>query len=152
MKFTSVAESGLPAVALTRPLTACCQATVTPATTGSPLSATLVNFTVGTMLLLVVAGIVVAARGLPGPLPGEPLLYVGGLLGILFIAAAAVIVPLTGVLLLALGTVAGQLAGALLLDLFVPADGDHLTVATVAGTALTLVAVAVAALPARRRV
>ena len=110
------------------------------------------NFTVGTVLLLVVAGIVVAARGLPGPLPAEPLLYVGGPLGILFIAAAAAIVPLTGVLLLGLGTVAGQLVGALLLDLFIPADGDHLTAATVAGTALTLVAVAVAALPARRRV
>lgn len=122
------------------------------ATAGSPLSATLVNFTVGTVLLLVVAGIVVAARGWPGPLPGEPLLYVGGPLGILFVAAAAAIVPLTGVLLLGLGTVAGQLVGALLLDLFIPADGDHLTAATVAGTALTLVAVAVAALPARRRV
>lgn len=122
------------------------------ATAGSPLSATLVNFTVGTVLLLVVAGIVVAARGWPGPLPGEPLLYVGGPLGILFVAAAAAIVPLTGVLLLGLGTVVGQLVGALLLDLFIPADGDHLTAATVAGTALTLVAVAVAALPARRRV
>lgn len=121
------------------------------AVAGSPLSATLVNFTVGTVLLLVAAGIVAAVRGVPGPLPGEPLLYVGGPLGILVIAALAAIVPLTGVLLLGLGTVAGQLVGALLLDLFIPADGDHLTAATVAGTALTLVAVAVAALPARHR-
>ncbi|MGH3909994.1 MAG: DMT family transporter, partial [Pseudonocardiaceae bacterium] len=61
------------------------------------------------------------------------------------------VVPITGVLLLGLGTVAGQLIGALLLDLFVPAGQGHLTAATLIGTALTLVAVTVIALPGRRR-
>lgn len=55
---------------------------------------------------------------------------------------------LTGVLLLGLGTIAGQLVGALLLDVFVPATGEQLSATAVAGTALTLVAVA--AVPARR--
>lgn len=119
--------------------------------TGNPLAATLVNFTVGTALLLTVAAVEVALRGLPGPLPGNPVLYLGGPLGIVFIATAVAVVRLTGVLLLGLGTIAGQLVGALLLDVFVPVAGQQLTATTVAGTALTLVAVAVAALPSRRR-
>ncbi|MGH3979249.1 MAG: DMT family transporter [Pseudonocardiaceae bacterium] len=118
---------------------------------GGALSAALVNFTVGIALLLVVAVVEVALRGLPAPLPGDPLLYLGGPLGVVFIATAAAVVSLTGVLLLGLGTVAGQLFGALLLDLLAPAAGDHLTATTVAGTALTLVAMAIAALPGRRR-
>jgi transporter family-2 protein len=47
--------------------------------------------------------------------------------------------------------VAGQLLGAVLLDVLVPAAGDHLTLASVLGTVITLVAVVVAALPPRRR-
>ena len=118
---------------------------------GGSLSATLVNFTVGGVVLTAAALVVVLVRGLPEPLPAEPLLYLGGPLGILFVAAAAVIVPLTGVLLLGLGTVAGQLVGALLLDVFLPAAGSQVTAVTTAGTALTLVAMVVATLPARHR-
>lgn len=117
---------------------------------GGPLPAALINFAVGTTLILLVAAIEVALRGLPGPLPTNPVLYLGGPLGILFIATAAAVVPLTGVLLLGLGAVAGQLIAAVLLDLLVPAAGEGLTATTVAGTALTLVAVTVAALPGRR--
>ncbi|MPZ66561.1 MAG: EamA-like transporter family protein [Pseudonocardiaceae bacterium] len=117
---------------------------------GNPLAATLVNFTVGIALLLVVAAVEVAVRGLPGPLPSNPVLYLGGPLGIVFIATAVTVVRLTGVLLLGLGTIAGQLVGALLLDVFVPVTGEQLTATAVAGTALTLVAMAVAALPSRR--
>jgi transporter family-2 protein len=120
------------------------------AAAGNPISATLVNFTVGTALLLVVAAVEMAVRGLPEPLPANPVLYLGGLLGIVFIATAVAVVRLTGVLLLGLGTISGQLVGALLLDVFVPATGEQLSATAVAGTALTLVAVAVAALPARR--
>ncbi|MDQ4011136.1 MAG: DMT family transporter [Actinomycetota bacterium] len=113
------------------------------------LPAAMVNFGVGTVALALVTGVEVAIRGLPEPLPTQPWLYLGGALGVLFIGAAAVIVPITGVLLLGLGTVAGQLIGALLLDLFLPADGDRLTAITLIGTALTLVAVTVIALPSR---
>lgn len=117
---------------------------------GNPLAATLVNFTVGTLLLVPAAAVEVTLRGLPGPLPATPVLYLGGPLGIVFIGTAVAVVRLTGVLLLGLGTIAGQLVGALLLDLLVPATGEQLTTTAVAGTALTLVAVAVAALPSRR--
>ena len=113
------------------------------------LPAAMVNFGVGTVALALVTVVEVAIRGLPEPLPAQPWLYLGGALGVLFIGAAAVIVPITGVLLLGLGTVAGQLIGALLLDLFLPASGDQLTAITLIGTALTLVAVTVIVLPSR---
>ncbi|MGH3755392.1 MAG: DMT family transporter [Pseudonocardiaceae bacterium] len=115
------------------------------------LPAALVNSGVGTVALALVAAVEVAMRGLPEPLPAQPWLYLGGALGVLFIGAAAVTVPITGVLLLGLGTVAGQLVGALLLDLFVPAGDNQLTVTTLIGTALALVAVTVIALPGRGR-
>ncbi|MGH3673552.1 MAG: DMT family transporter [Pseudonocardiaceae bacterium] len=115
------------------------------------LPAALVNFLVGTAALVVAAGVELAVRGLPHPLPGLPWLYLGGPLGVLFVGVAAAIVPVTGVLLLGLGAVAGQLLGALLLDLFLPADGDQLTATTLIGTGLTLIAVTVIALPGCRR-
>lgn len=121
-----------------------------PAMAGA-LPAALVNFLVGTVALTLVAAVEVPTRGLPGPLPTQPWLYVGGALGVLFIAAAAAIVPITGVLLLGLGTVAGQLVGALLLDLFLPVGDDQLSTTTLIGTALTLIAVTVIALPSRPR-
>jgi transporter family-2 protein len=115
------------------------------------LPTALVNFVVGTAALVLVTAVEIALRGLPRPLPAQPWLYLGGLLGVLFIGVAAVIVPITGVLLLGLGTVAGQLVGALLLDLFLPSGNGQLTATTLIGTALTLVAVTVIALPWRRR-
>lgn len=114
------------------------------------LPAALVNFTAGTVALLLVAALEVGVRGLPEPLPTEPWLYLGGPLGVLFIGAAASVVPVTGVLLLGVGTVAGQLVGALLLDLVLPAAGAHLTATALFGTALTLLAVLVIALPGGR--
>lgn len=110
------------------------------------LPAALVNFTVGILALVLVTAVEVTIRGLPGPLPAQPWLYLGGPLGVLFIGTAAALVPITGVLLLGLGTIAGQLIGAVLLDLFVPAGVGHLTATTLIGTGLTLVAVTVIAL------
>ncbi len=115
------------------------------------LPAAMVNFGVGTVALVLVAAVQVTIRGLPDPLPAQPWLYLGGALGVLFIGAAAAIVPITGVLLLGLGTVAGQLLGALVLDLFLPASDNQLTVTTLIGTALTLVAVTVLVLPGKCR-
>lgn len=118
--------------------------------TGGPLSAALVNFVVGTAALGAGALVDVAVRGLPDSLPANPLLYLGGPLGVVFVSAAAVIVRVTGVLLFGLCTVAGQLVGSVLLDLFAPTAGQPLSVATIAGTALAFVAVAITALPGRR--
>ncbi|MER5700777.1 DMT family transporter [Micromonospora sp. NPDC002296] len=123
------------------------------AASGSALAATLVNFTVGTVALLVTFAVGVAVRGGPaGSLPTEPWLYLGGPIGIVFIAIAAAIVRFTGVLLLGLATIAGQVVGAVLLDLVLPTAASHPGVATLLGAALTLVAVVIAArTPARYR-
>ncbi|MBM0231976.1 DMT family transporter [Micromonospora sp. STR1_7] len=119
----------------------------------SALTATLVNFAVGTVTLLVAFAVDIAVRGWPtGHLPSEPWLYLGGPIGIVFIAVAAAIVRFTGVLLLGLATIAGQIMGAILLDLLLPTAASHPGPNTLLGAALTMVAVLIAALapPARR--
>lgn len=123
------------------------------AASGSALAATLVNFAVGTVALLAAFAVEVAARGRPaGGLPSEPWLYLGGAIGIVFIALAAAIVRFTGVLLLGLATIAGQIVGAVLLDLVLPTAASHPGPTTLLGAALTMVAVLVAALgPSTRR-
>lgn len=118
-------------------------------------AATLLNFVVGTLVLLVALGVSLLVAGPPaGSWPTNPLLYTGGLIGIVFIATAAAVVHRIGVLLLTLGTIAGQIVGALALDLVVPGATPPDT-ATWLGAALTLVAVAlpavVTATPTRRR-
>ncbi|MEH0935281.1 DMT family transporter [Micromonospora psammae] len=116
------------------------------AAAGNALAATLVNFTVGTVVLLAILAVEVVVRGRPpGGFPSEPWLYLGGPIGIVFIAVAAGVVRSTGVLLLGLATIAGQIVGAVLLDLILPTEASHPGPATLAGAALTLVAVALAA-------
>ena len=123
------------------------------AAAGSAAIATLVNFAVGTVALLATFAVEVAVRGRPaGGFPAEPWLYLGGPIGIVFIALAAAIVRFTGVLLLGLATIAGQIVGAVLLDLLLPTTASHPGLATLAGAALTMVAVLIAALgPSPRR-
>ena len=66
------------------------------------------------------------------------------------VSAAAV--QTLGVLRLGLATVAGQTTGALVIDLIAPAPGEAVTVATVLGVVLTMVAVAISGRgPAARR-
>ncbi|MEU8070433.1 DMT family transporter [Micromonospora sp. NPDC049151] len=123
------------------------------AAAGSAMTATLVNFTVGTAALLLTFAVDLAVRGRPaGAFPAEPWLYLGGPIGIVFIALAAALVRFTGVLLLGLATIAGQIVGAVLLDLALPTAASHPGLDTLLGAALTLVAVLVAAFgPTRPR-
>lgn len=117
----------------------------------SPLAATLVNFTAGTAVLVLAWFVSLLTRGGPDAWPANPLLYLGGLVGILFIATASFVVTWIGVLLLGLSSVAGQLIGSVLLDAFLPAGVTRLTASTVIGCAVALVAIAVAGLGGRRR-
>ena len=118
---------------------------------GSVLTATLVNFAVGTVGLLVVFLVDLALRGRPGgAFPAEPWLYVGGPIGIVFIAIAAAVVRFTGVLLLGLATISGQVLGAVAMDVIFPTAASQPGPRTLLGTALTLVAVLIAALGSRR--
>ncbi|MBI5160832.1 MAG: DMT family transporter [Micrococcales bacterium] len=117
----------------------------------SALTATFVNFVVGTSVLLV-ATLVHAAIAQPTlRVGGSWWLYLGGPIGVVFIAGASVIVHRIGVLILGLATISGQLVASVLLDLIVPVPGREILASTVVGTALTLVATAVAAIPGRRR-
>ena len=117
---------------------------------GSALTATFMNFLVGTSVLLVACLVHEAIVGLPERMPTNPLLYLGGLIGAIFIGGAVVVVRVTGVLLLGLGSVAGQLVMSLVLDLVLPAAGRVVVTSTVVGTVLTLVAVVIAAIPSRK--
>lgn len=113
---------------------------------GSALTATVINFAVGTAALVVVMLVHGASAGWPASFPSDPWLYAGGAIGCVFIAGQAMLVRVIGVLLLALCGVAGQLAAALALDLLLPAAQRPVDAATVGGTVLALVAVAVASI------
>ncbi|MEV0460523.1 DMT family transporter [Catellatospora methionotrophica] len=112
----------------------------------SPWPATLLNFAVGSVALLVALGIESAIRGggPPGTFPTEPWLYVGGPLGIVFIAISAAVVHRIGVLLLGLGMIAGQILGALAIDAVLPGPAGRPDLLTLTGAALTLLAVRIA--------
>lgn len=115
----------------------------------SVLAATFVNFVTGGAALAVVLAAHVAVSGWPAGLPAEPWLYLGGVVGCVFIAASALVVRITGVFLLSLAVVSGQLLCALALDVFAPTGSLEVAGTTIAGTALSLVAVAVVGI--RRR-
>lgn len=115
-------------------------------TARSPLSATWVNFLVGTSMLV----LLLTARTLTGgpPVVTDPQpwwLYTGGLIGLAFVAVAAFVIAHLGVLLFGLCQIAGQVVGAIVLDVIVPVPGESVTLATFLGGALTLVAVLVGA-------
>ncbi|MGG5172094.1 DMT family transporter [Pseudarthrobacter sp. J1738] len=114
---------------------------------GTPLAATLVNFIAGTVVLWIIWGVKVAVSGVGAGLPSEWWYYLGGPMGCIFIALSATLVRSIGVLLTGLGMIAGQLIGSLFLDLTFPSPGTVITLATVAGTILTLIAMVVATLP-----
>ena len=90
------------------------------------------------------------AAGWPQSLPTEPWLYLGGAIGCVFIAAAAVLVRITGTLVLSLAMIAGQLVAAIVIDTMLPGHAGSLAVSTVVGTVLALAAVVVAGVNWRR--
>ena len=112
--------------------------------TGEPLFASTVNFLVGAIALVVVAAI---ATGLSAPhgWSAHAPEYLGGLIGVGAATSMLIIVSRLGVLRLMLAVIAGQAFGGLAVDLVAPVRGESVTVATVAGVALTFVAVLVSA-------
>ena len=114
----------------------------------SAIAATFVNFVVGTVVLVIAAAVSLAVQGWPESWPSEPWFYVGGVIGMIFIAVAAILVRLTGVLLLSMSNVAGQLIASVLLEASLPLAGG-VTALMAVGTAVALVAVMIASLPGR---
>ncbi|MEW1834323.1 DMT family transporter [Microbacterium sp. NPDC079995] len=112
---------------------------------GTPVTATLVNFTLGTAILAVLAVIVTIVEGPPAPLPTEPWLYLGGALGVTYIMLSAALVARTGVLLFGLAAVSGQLLASLALDVLWPAPAGPGVVIEAVTVVIGLTSVFVAA-------
>ena len=119
--------------------------------TKEPFATTLLNFTMGTVVLIFALAFIVFVQGVelqtpPSPFK-EPLLWSGGIIGIIFIASASILVRTLGVLVFALVSVVGQLTGAILLDVFLPTDTTTITLQIILGVVITAVAVVIASLP-----
>ena len=112
---------------------------------GSAMVTSALNFGMGFSFLsiLLVINTLVLGNPLVSPpsLLEHPGLWLGGPLGMLFIASAALFVRSLGVLVFTLVSVAGQLAGAILLDIFFPTPGTLLTGLVVVGLVITSVGV-----------
>jgi len=119
------------------------------AAAGNSLTATLVNFAGGAAVLAAAWLAAAPLRDGTVTLPANPLLYLGGVFGVAFVAIAALVVRWIGVLMLGLAALNGQLLASLLLDALLPASSVGLTAGTVAGAVLAMVAIVVASV--RRR-
>ncbi|MGA0059004.1 MAG: DMT family transporter [Planctomycetota bacterium] len=117
-----------------------------------PMSAALVNFAGGLVVLLVVALVTRVGWGLErGVIPWDrPYLLLGGIVGVVFIVTAAWVVQVVGILFFALTTILGQLSGALVLDLTVPAAGSTFHWQSVVAVVVAALGVLLAGLPAWR--
>lgn len=116
----------------------------------SALTATFISFAVGTVFLMIAAGVSTAVRGWPEQWPSDPWLYAGGALGIVFVALSAALVRTAGVLLLGMSSVAGQLVSAVAIEAGLPLAGG-VTPWMLAGATIALIAVGIAALPSRAK-
>ncbi|MET0735658.1 MAG: DMT family transporter [Microbacterium sp.] len=117
---------------------------------GTPLTATLVNFAGGTVLLVLAALVHVGIVGPPAVFPTDPWLYLGGAVGVVYIFLAAALVAQTGVLLLGLGSVVGQLVTASVIDLVWPAAASPGILQETLMVVVALASVIVAAAPWHR--
>lgn len=118
---------------------------------GSPATATLVNFAVGTLALAIIAAVHLAVVGPPRAWPGEPWMYAGGALGVVYIFLSAALVRHTGVLRLGLGSVVGLLATSAVLDAVFPARAAPPLPVAIAAVVVGLVGVVVGSAPRWRR-
>lgn len=105
---------------------------------GSALTATFVNFSVGTAALAVVTALSLPFTGGPSAIPEGWWLWTGGIVGTVFIAIQATTVGIVGVLGLGVSIVTGQLLGSIALDLLVPVASSEITLATIVGALITL--------------
>lgn len=120
------------------------------AATGSVIVATTVNFAVGFLALLVVAGVIMASGVTWTGFPTEPTqwwMLLGGAFGVIFIGLTALTVAKLGVLLLSLFSLFGNLLGALMLDLLLPMPGSLVSTTTVISAALVLLGIAITIMP-----
>jgi transporter family-2 protein len=116
--------------------------------TGQPAAATLVNFIVGFLTLAVVYGVKqrISPQGFNvPPMPWEnPIIWLGGPFGVLFVLTAAFMAKTLGVFLFTLTSVVGQLSGAILMDVLFPTATTNITWQLLLGISITGAAVVLA--------
>ena len=105
----------------------------------SPILATFLNFLTGTLFIALAMVLVQGGIELPTNLPNNPLLYIGGLVGVVFIFVQVVVVPRIGALAMGIALLFGQLSGSLILDLAFPIADRQLTLWSLVGLLMVLV-------------
>jgi transporter family-2 protein len=116
--------------------------------TGQPAAATMVNFIVGFITLIIVYLVVQQVNPqsfkVP-PMPWEnPVVWLGGPFGVLFVLTAAFMAKTLGVFLFTLTSVVGQLSGAILMDILFPTASTNITWQLLLGISITGAAVVLA--------
>ena len=103
------------------------------------------NFIMGTTFLFILLSIgVVINRAEIVALPSGPWwMYMGGTIGVIYIAFTSTIVQHLGVLTFTLISVGGQLVGSLLIDLYSPTQGVQISTYLVTGIVMTYLGVIV---------
>jgi transporter family-2 protein len=118
-------------------------------TAGNAIAVAFVTFLVGAAALVACAAVSIVFHGWPAAWPTSPWLYLGGVFGIVFVAVSTSLVRLVGVLLLGMASVAGQLLSSLVIEWVAPL-ANGVSTSMIIGASLALVAVTLAAIPARR--
>jgi transporter family-2 protein len=112
----------------------------------SAIVPTFFNFIAGAVFIAL-ALLIVEGFSFPASWPSNPLLYLGGVVGVIFIFMQVVVLPKIGALSMGIAMLVGQLSGSVLLDLLVPIADRPVTISTLLGIALAMLG---AALVARR--
>ena len=116
--------------------------------TGQPAAATMVNFIVGFITLVVVYAVAQQVNpqsfNVP-PMPWEnPVIWLGGPFGVMFVLTASFMAKTLGVFLFTLTSVVGQLSGAILMDVLFPTASTNFTWQLLLGISITGAAVVLA--------
>lgn len=105
----------------------------------SAVAATFLNFAAGSLFLLILKLLTIPAAGLPDQWPSQWWLYLGGVVGVGFIAIQVVTVTKIGVLGLGVLLGTGQLLGSLLIDIFLPVPGQVVSTLHILGVCIALI-------------
>ena len=105
---------------------------------------TLFNFIAGG-LFIVLALLVLEGGRIPESLPSNPVLYLGGIVGVIFIFVQTVVLPKVGALTMSIAMLVGQLVGSVLLDIFTPIASRDVTLSTLFGIVLAMIGAALVA-------
>jgi len=120
------------------------------AATESTAVTTFMSFLAGFVFLIPILVASIALSGFPQEWPRQPVLYIGGMFGLVYVGLNALFVRHIGILMLGMATVAGQLVASILLEYAWPLTVG-VTLPMMIGAVVGLCALAVSIVPARGR-